>query len=204
MTTDVSPVSVALGFRVDGRAECEDERRNRGTCDEKKMGSLGEGGTLLCSNLLTYQNRGEAKMLLRLSHKGAGVSGGSDQWIGVFGTTKSPQAAGGEFQNTGGGDLLRAGLNGAFRVLNNGDVLVRGQKIGAAGAQGAQGPKGEPGLPGPAVRSVAVCADATGVGNPTCPCTNRTVTRQAGACTVTSETGSCSAQQNGCCAVCAP
>jgi hypothetical protein len=42
------------------------------------------------------------------------------------------------------------------------------------------------------------------VGNPTCPCTNRTVTRQAGACTVTSETGSCSAQQNGCCAVCAP
>lgn len=107
--------------------------------------------------------------------------------------------------NTGGGDLLRAGQAGAFPVFNNGDVLVGGQKIGAARTQGPQGLKGDPGPPGgPAVRTVAVYADMIGLGNPTCPCTNRTVARQAGACTVTSDTGSCSAQQNGRCAVYVP
>lgn len=73
-----------------------------------------------------------------------------------------------------GGDLIRAGAGTVFRVLNNGDVLVRGQKIGA------QGPKGAPGAPGPAVRTVALCANSSGLGNPTCPCENRTVTRQGG------------------------
>lgn len=157
-----------------------------------------------------YGKSDEVEGVRGVGVKGAGVSGSSVQWLGVFGTTESPEAAGGEFQNEGGGDLLRAGQNGAFRVLNNGDVLVRGQIIGATGApgatgaQGAQGPKGDPGPPGPAVRTVAVCADMTGLGNPTCPCTNRTVARHAGACTVTSDTGTCSAQQNGCCAVCVP
>lgn len=157
-----------------------------------------------------YGESQEVEGVRGVGHKGAGVSGSSKQWLGVFGATESPQAAGGKFQNTGGGDLLRAGQNGAFRVLNNGDVLVRGQIIGATGAQGAtgapgaQGPKGDPGSPGPAVRTVAVCADATPLGNPTCSCSNRTVTRTAGACTVTSDTGPCSASQNGCCAVCVP
>ena len=136
--------------------------------------------------------------------RGFGVVGSSKKGIGVWGSTNSGSATGGEFHNNGGGDLIRAGDGTVFRVLNNGDVLVRGQKIGAAGAQGAQGQKGDQGPSGPAVHTVSVCANMTGLGNPTCPCTNRTVTRQAGACTVTSDTGSCSAAQNGCCAVCAP
>jgi hypothetical protein len=70
------------------------------------------------------------------------------------------------------------------------------------GPQGPQGPAGSAGPPGPAVKTVAVCSPG-GVGG--CACNNRTVTRQLGRCTVTSETGSCfSGEANGCCAVCAP
>jgi hypothetical protein len=155
----------------------------------------------------TYGKSENASGVFGTSTKGVGVEGQSTSLIGVYGATKSKSAAGGEFQNSGGGDLIRAGKKSVFRVLNNGDVLVRGQKIGSKGdpgMPGVQGPKGDPGPQGPAVSTVAVCADMTGLGNPTCPCTNRTVTRQAGACTVTSDTGSCSAQQNGCCAVCTP
>jgi hypothetical protein len=67
---------------------------------------------------------------------GFGVLGQSAQGPGMVGISENAVAAGGEFQNTGGGDLLRAGQAGAFRVLNNGDILVRGQKIGATGPQG--------------------------------------------------------------------
>lgn len=132
---------------------------------------------------------------------GRGIEGWSTKSEGVWGTTSSATAAAAEFTNTGGGDHLRAG---AFRVLANGDVQVRGQLLGTAGPQGPPGPQGIQGPPGPAVRTVAVCAEFSGVGNPTCPCQGATVTRQSGICTVTSDTGGCSAQTNGCCAVCKP
>ncbi len=138
------------------------------------------------------------------SDDGRGVEGWSTKSEGVVGITANPDAAAAEFTNTGGGDHLRAG---AFRVINNGDVLVRGQKIGATGPQGPQGLqglKGDPGIPGPAVRTVALCQSPE-LGNGTWPCSNRTVTRVNGACTVTSDTGSCSnSTAGGCCSVCVP
>jgi hypothetical protein len=85
--------------------------------------------------------------------------------------------------------------------LNNGDVLVRGQKIGAIGPAGPQGPRG---LAGPAVKTVSTCAESPGLGTPTCACQATTITRSSGPCTVTSETGQCNAAAGGCCAVCAP
>jgi hypothetical protein len=51
---------------------------------------------------------------------------------------------------------------------------------------------------------VAVCQSPQ-LGNAQCPCSSTTVTRASGACSITSDTGSCSNQlNNGCCAVCAP
>ncbi len=136
------------------------------------------------------------------------VEGDSESGVGVWGTTKGATTAGGEFHNSGGGDLIRAGEGEAFRVLNNGDVLVRGQKIGqngSPGPQGQRGPAGPQGAIGPAVHSVAMCAEANSLGlSPTCTCNNRTLAKQSGACTVTSDTGTCSAATAGCCAVCSP
>jgi hypothetical protein len=91
-----------------------------------------------------------------------GVEGESDQGTGVHGATSSAKAAGGWFENLGGGDHLQAGgllknIGPVFRVANNGDVVVRGRVIGAkgdkgdqgdTGAQGAQGPQGPTGAQG--------------------------------------------------------
>jgi hypothetical protein len=138
------------------------------------------------------------------STNGVGVEGQSVSWFGVYGATKNGAAAGAEFQNSGGGDLIRGGTNGAFRVANNGDVFVRGQIIGREGPRGPQGVPGPPGPPGPAVQTSAVCQSPE-FGNAGCPCNGNTVTRVGGACQVTSQTGSCSNNRsNGCCAVCAP
>src|SRR5262249_324866 len=59
----------------------------------------------------------------------AGVEGYSRDAVGVWGLTRAQAGAGGEFHNNGGGDLLRAGAGGLFRVANNGGVLVRGQLL---------------------------------------------------------------------------
>jgi hypothetical protein len=161
-----------------------------------------EGNTTGSDGVGVFGSGKAGRGVVGVSEQRTAVEGNSAQGIGVWGSTNSASAAGGEFHNNQGGDLIRAGKDTVFRVSNNGDVFVRGQRIGATGPQGPLGPQGPPGPPG--VRTVAVCAEATGLGNPTCPCQNRTVTRQAGPCTVTSDTGSCSAAQNGCCAVCAP
>lgn len=84
-----------------------------------------------------------------VSTNASGVEGNSTSGTGVWGATSSKSAAGGEFHNNGGGDLIRAGKDTVFRVAPNGDVFVRGQLIGTTGAQGPQGPKGDPGPPGP-------------------------------------------------------
>jgi hypothetical protein len=158
------------------------------------------------------------------SVKESGVFGESgDQGIAIKGFNDSALKPAALIRNWGTGDHLIIDDGHkvpAFRVGNNGDVFVRGRLVGQQGEKGDQGIPGIPGIPGtpgqngtngsagpagpPGVNTVAACQDMTGVGNPTCPCTNRTVTRLAGACTVTSNTGTCSALQNGCCAVCAP
>jgi hypothetical protein len=124
--------------------------------------------------------------------------------VAVWGETNSASDSAAAFKNSGGGDLIRAGEAMAFRVMNNGDVLVRGQRIGAAGPQGAKGDQGPPGPHGPAVHTSAVCQSPQ-IGNALCPCTGATVSRVGGDCTVTSDSGTCSATGvSGCCAVCVP
>lgn len=107
------------------------------------------------------------------------------------------------------------------------DRPVSGQKIdpGATlvvtrvSAPGAAGPKGDPGPagpPGPTLPTSAVCNKPTGGANPTsafCSCLGKTLINQTAiSCTVTSQTGSCSADgfilngftANAACCVCAP
>ncbi len=70
---------------------------------------------------------------------------------GVEGRAQSPSGAAGHFINTAG-DLIvgRAEANGdvKFRVANNGDVYVRGVKVGQQGPKGDKGEKGDKGSPG--------------------------------------------------------
>ena len=142
----------------------------------------------------------EGRGVVGTSDTKAGVEGYSTDAVGVWGFTRAQSGAGGEFHNNGGGDLLRAGAGGLFRVSNTGDVLVRGQLLGAAGA---------PGPPGPPVRTVAVCGGGTG--STRCSCTGREIARQVSGlttpgCSVTSDTGTCSIPTGaiGICCVCAP
>lgn len=129
------------------------------------------------------------------SERATAVGGTSSGGTGVWGSTNSRAASGGEFHNLNGGDLIRAGRGTEFRVLQNGDVVVRGQVIGATGPQGP---------PGPPSRSLAVCQSPS-VGTGACPCSSRTISRVSGACSVTADTGSCSNDAvGGCCAVCSP
>jgi collagen triple helix repeat protein len=169
----------------------------------------------------------EGRGVVGTSDTKAGVEGYSTDAVGVWGFTRAQSGAGGEFHNNGGGDLLRAGAGGLFRVSNTGDVLVRGQLLGAAGAPGppgppgsqgspgpqgppgSQGPQGPPGPPGPPVRTVAVCGGGTG--STRCSCTGREIARQVSGlttpgCSVTSDTGTCSIPTGaiGICCVCAP
>ena len=80
----------------------------------------------------------EGRGVVGISDTKAGVEGQSRGYVGVWGETRSPSGAGGEFHNYGGGDLIRAGSDGVFRVSNNGDVFVRGQLMGATGPEGPQ------------------------------------------------------------------
>jgi hypothetical protein len=83
------------------------------------------------------------------SKTGQGVWGFSESSNAIVGDSRSANAATAVFQNSGGGDLIQAGKNGAFRVRNNGDVFVRGAKIGLRGLTGLTGPQGSTGLTGP-------------------------------------------------------
>jgi hypothetical protein len=138
-----------------------------------------------------------------VSETQAGVEGYSQSDVGLRGTTRAPSGAGGEFQNDGGGDLIRAGAGGVFRVSNTGDIFVRGQLVGATG------PEGPPGPPGAPVRTVAVCGGGDGQGR--CNCTGREIARQRATtatpgCSVTSDTGACALPigASGVCCICAP
>ena len=151
-------------------------------------------------------NAKEGRGVVGISATKAGVEGQSQGHVGVWGETTSPSGAGGEFYNNGGGDLIRAGLDGVFRVSNNGDVFVRGQLIGTAGPSGPPGP---PGPPGAAVHTIAVCGGGSGQGK--CNCTGREIARQVAnpttpGCSVTSDTGACGVPvgATGVCCVCAP
>jgi hypothetical protein len=89
---------------------------------------------------------------------------------------------------------------------------------GPAGAQGPAGPQGPQGPTGPAVSTSAVCVDAVSTSNGcfhrTCSCPTGTLTNVISPCTVTSNTGTCTARScerfsphstaNGACCVCIP
>ena len=83
-------------------------------------------------------NAKEGRGVVGVSDTKAGVEGQSQGYVGVRGETRAPSGAGGEFHNYSGGDLIRAGSEGVFRVSNNGDVFVRGQLMGATGPEGPQ------------------------------------------------------------------
>jgi len=80
----------------------------------------------------------EGRGVVGISDTKAGVEGQSQGYVGVWGETRALSGAGGGFHNYGGGDLIRAGSDGVFRVSNNGDVFVRGQLMGATGPEGPQ------------------------------------------------------------------
>jgi hypothetical protein len=157
-------------------------------------------------------NAREGEGVVGVSATKAGVAGQSQGHVGVWGETMAPSGAGGEFHNHGGGDLIRAGPGGVFRVSNNGDIFVRGQLIGAtgpAGPPGLPGPPGSPGSPGTPVHTVAVCGGGSGQGK--CNCAGREIARQVAGpatpgCSVTSDTGACGIPVGaiGVCCVCAP
>ena len=156
-----------------------------------------------------HGNARDGRGVVGISDTKAGVEGQSRGYVGVWGQTGSPSGAGGEFHNYGGGDLIRAGSDGVFRVSNNGDVLVRGQLIGATGPEGPPGPAGAPGPPGAPVHTVAVCGGGNGQGK--CNCAGREIARQIAGpatpgCSVTSDTGACGIPIGaiGVCCVCAP
>jgi hypothetical protein len=99
---------------------------------------------------------------------------------------------------------------GTIRSSSGGFVFPDGTTQTTATLRGPQGPRGPAGPPGPATRTSAVCV---GGGSPQqCSCSNRTVSFVLSDCTVTSDTGSCSATsagipgniQHGSCCVCAP
>ena len=160
-------------------------------------------------------NSQEGRGVVGISDTKAGVEGQSHSQVGVWGITEAQSGAGGEFHNTAGGDLIRAGAGGLFRVSNTGDVFVRGQLIGAAGPEGPPGSPGLPGPPGPQgppgapVHTVAVCGGGSGQGR--CNCTGREIARQVASpatpgCSVTADTGACAIPVGaiGVCCVCAP
>ena len=114
--------------------------------------------------------------------------------------------------DTPGQKLTVAGMvestSGGFR-FPDGTVQSTAQLRGPQGPQGPQGP------PGPAVRTSAVCVSGVPdpFGNRMCDCAGgRVISRVSTPCTVTSDTGACSAnsaswqgvEKSGQCCVCAP
>lgn len=99
---------------------------------------------------------------------------------------------------------------GAIRSSSGGFIFPDGTTQTTATARGPQGPQGPRGPAGPPAHTSSVCV---GGGSPQqCSCSNRTVSFAFSPCTVTSDTGTCSATsagtpgnvQLGSCCVCAP
>lgn len=133
---------------------------------------------------------------------GESTSGASASY-GVEGRAMSVTGAGGSFINSSG-DLIvgRNAVDGPvkFRVANNGDVFVRGVKVGQqgpkgdTGAQGARGAKGDTGETGP--------KGDTGPGAAATFCIDRSGNSCLGVCTngsaLVAQAASPCAASNGC------
>jgi hypothetical protein len=98
-------------------------------------------------------------------------------------------------------------VNGEIAV--NGDVVIDSNGRWVGGDNECDCPPGPAGPPGPAVSTSAVCVNQGG-GNASITCigicgsNGDTVARALGPCTVTSDTGACSAPPAGACCVCQP
>jgi hypothetical protein len=105
---------------------------------------------------LTVTNSGPAVLGEASGSTGRGLTGVASSVSGVAygveGRSASPAGAGGNFVNTGGGDLLHGrNVDGGpvvFRVANDGKIFVNGMQVGLQGPQGDKGAPGTPGLPG--------------------------------------------------------
>ncbi len=133
---------------------------------------------------LTVSNTSVALKGVATSSTGRGVVGESTSSAsasyGVEGRAASASGAAGHFVNPAG-DLIvgRNAVDGdvKFRVANNGDVYVRGTKVGQRGPKGdvgATGQKGDTGLTGPPGQQGAGTADVF--------CLNVTATNCNSAC----------------------
>ena len=106
-------------------------------------------------------------------------------------------------------------VTGVISTTVGGVRFPDGSMQTTASLRGPQGPQGPPGPPGPPTHSSAVCQDATSTSDGFCSCPGRIVSpMMAGPCTVTSDTGSCTAgviidtvsgqvTRRGACCVCA-
>lgn len=142
---------------------------------------------------------------------------GAGNTYGVEGRAVSSSGAAGHFVNSDG-DLIigRASATGAvnFRVANNGDVYVRGTKIGQTGPKGDKGDVGSKGDRGPTGDTGAKGDDGAGAADSFCVTRNQTncggvctngsvlVASTVSPCAVSAGTG-CSYQgTGGACCVC--
>lgn len=132
--------------------------------------------------------------------------------IGVYNPTHTLDVAGSVAINGSGNGL----------VFPDGSTQTTATLQGPPGSQGPSGPQGPAGLqgpPGPAVSTIAVCVQKSWPWNADCSCAVRLVAKEVAPdvsggshCSVTSNTGSCSANGNwdslshysGACCVCAP
>lgn len=121
--------------------------------------TLSPGARIKSSGLapaLTVSNTSTGVKATASSSSGRAIVGestsGSGNAYGVEGRAVSSTGAAGHFINTAG-DLIvgRAAANGdvKFRVANNGDVYVRGVKVGQQGPKGDRGATGATGADGP-------------------------------------------------------
>lgn len=139
---------------------------------------------------------------------GAAIVNSAGQWVGdptgLIGPAPSHQWSGTSlsFQNPDGSWGSFVNLQGS-----QGPTGATGPQ-GPPGPTGQQGPQGEQGEPGPPVTTVAVCVSATNDSDGRCYCSITTISKVFSPCTVTSDTGSCSAsgyfEYTGECCVCAP
>lgn len=111
------------------------------------------------------------------------------------------------------GIILQDGL----LIKSRGDLIGPKGRDGLDGRRGPTGNDGRRGPAGPAAHTVAVCLENQGSTAPNCSCSGVEIFREnvpslpGGSCTVTADTGTCSASghlvagssQSGCCAVCA-
>lgn len=156
---------------------------------------------------LTVTNTSTGIKATASSTTGRGIVGestsGAGNTYGVEGRAVSSSGAAGHFVNSSG-DLLigRASASGEvrFRVANNGDVYVRGTKIGQTGPRGDKGDPGKPGNDG--ARGDRGQKGDTGPGAANTFCVTRNQTNCAGVCTngsvLVSSTISPCASSNGC------